>query len=153
MKIIAVEGKSNIGKSTVIKNTIKDLITNENFQVEWMRYSYIGRNPVDVIDERWFTNKHNVSDIRILLNIKGKTICIVSVGDSVKQIIDAYNRTMKHCSKTECDLFVCACHPNSPARKKLDDLAKPDIVCIVNKTSINHDVQDELKNIILKTIL
>ncbi len=153
MKIIAVEGKTNTGKSSIIKELVIDLIENHKFNVLWMNYAWAGQNPIDVIKKRWYTKrKHNVSDIRILLEKDGKILCVVSAGDSLNQITDAYHRTIRHLPQQTVDLFVCACHPNSPAKKKLDTWSDSSVVQVVKKIDIHHNVHDKLKETVLHTL-
>ena len=143
MKIVAVVGKSDTGKSTVIKNAVIALI-NMGYQVRWMSYAGDKCDAIQIIRDRWETKKnHNVSDIRILLEKEGKIICVVSVGDSINQIKNAYERTMRHACGESCDMFVCACHPDSPAQNMLAKCGGNNFVS-VPKPNKNSDVLNQL---------
>ena len=133
MKIIALRGRSDTGKTSTVKMFMKDLIDNG----AKLKYCYY-TNPIfqDIItygSERWRTSHGNVRNITAIIGYKGKTIVVTSVGDSTIQIKGSFDLALKKSGfkQLQIDVFVCACHPRMNLSGALG--VNPDEIIYVEK--------------------
>lgn len=114
MKIIALRGRSDVGKTSSIKLLICELIEKGAsveycFNTRKMLLRIIDRN-----DRKWYTaSGRNVQNITVALKFKGKIIVIATVGDSTDLIKNAFLQTIKHLpyDSSHINGYICGCHP------------------------------------------
>lgn len=136
MKVIALCGNPQTGKTT----TIKHLIDNLNFKGATKVYSS--------------KTGAKVNDYSIILNYQGKIVAITTFGDSPSMIWSNYKRLkekiMESPTEKKCkiDVFVCASHFSRQALAMLFDIAKngnPNVpVCepiVVLKPDVDTNLQ------------
>ena len=124
MKIIALQGVANAGKSTVLRIVAKMVMDKYGTPVYC--------NP-------WFyTNLNRESgDIRAIFKINGKTIAITSRGDGSKLVRDDYEEFKKH-SPDKIDLYICAMHDTPNFRALIKELSRGDADVIAKKPFENE---------------
>ena len=111
MKIIALQGKSNTGKTTTLKMLIRLFLENNKYNL----------NPKYV--KRYVLNKCNsdTGDVKCVFEYNGKRIGITTRGDTEKALArDFKNHFYK------CDIIVCAVHTHGKTVefiKNIDDCA------------------------------
>ena len=116
MKVIALCGKSDVGKTSILKKLMRELL-NENELVDSRYKKETVLRMIDTEDEKWFTkkDKKNISNLTITLEFNGKLVTITSMGDSKDLIVGslegAKRRLIRNGNKEEIAIYICACHP------------------------------------------
>ena len=111
MDLIALVGKANSGKSASLRNLMILLCTLDHVIVKYNSHHY-ENDPVvlrkALIDD-FYTNSNHVSEITIVLEIRGKIVCVTTYGDSCSyDVVPALERTLKKFGR--CDVFACGRH-------------------------------------------
>ena len=149
MKVIAVKGKSNTGKSTAIKTAVLELMEKHGFSCQWMNIGFRGNSPTRAIREKWYTKTGRaVRDIQIILTRGNTTVWVISVGDNRKELQRSLNRVKAHAVK-QCDVFVCACHDKGATLQWAKDIASPKQAVFVDKTDYACNIHEQLVEAIL----
>lgn len=146
MNVLYLSGNSNQGKSTVIKQSIFDLIDTEEFELLWMYRKDAGA----LIDIKTnpLTASGNVRDIKMVLKRRdGKIFAVTSVGDDISTIKNTFEMLKRHAGCVPY-AFVCACHPNSTSERWLCQLAKNKPKPIVRKDYADDRLIRDLKQAI-----
>lgn len=113
MKIIGLIGKSNSGKTSSLKYSILQMLDLHEIKTLYSSRLF-SNNPKQLkenILDNWQTEAGHIKDITVLLEYKGKKICITTYGDSLNDIISALNTIIKRFDG--CDIFVCGRHANN----------------------------------------
>lgn len=116
MKVIALQGQPNVGKTSVLKTLMGKLITGNEFIDSHFKKETVLRM-IDPDDEKWFTkkDKKNISNLTVTLKYKGKLVTITSLGDSKDLIVGSLEGTKRRLIKNNIKeiiaLYICACHP------------------------------------------
>lgn len=140
MKIIALRGESNSGKTTVLKMLIDQLLKEKErdkkekkikvdieFADSRFRPETI-KKMLNPKDDKWFTTKEktNISNLTVtFVTEKGKCITITSMGDAKELILGSLKNAEKRLKKkgitnSEPDVYICACHPRMNIEKMLN---------------------------------
>lgn len=127
MKVIALRGEPNSGKTTVLKMLMDRLLKDEkNFVNSRFRTDTI-KKMLNPKDEKWFTTneKINISNLTLTLKYKEKYVTITSMGDSKELIVGSLKNAEKRLNKegitdSEPDIYICACHPRMNLEKMLN---------------------------------
>lgn len=109
-KIIALQGKSNTGKTTTLSALIKKIDKNYNIQL-----------------------LKNRTDKIAIVNINGKRLGITTAGDNRKTLDNCFDLMGK------CDLYVCACRLKGETVNFLESKAKCQKVIFHGKWYIIND--------------
>lgn len=144
MKIIALRGKSDTGKTSTVKMFMKDLIDN-GAELQYCYYTNsVFQDIITYGSERWKTSYGNVRNITAILVYNSKTIVVTSVGDSTTQIKDSFNLALKRARFTplQIDVFVCACHPRMNLSGALG--VNPDEIIYVEKQVCTENQSDKM---------
>ena len=139
MKVISIEGKSNSGKSMVIRYVIINLIKNRDFDVRYNSKRYA--NDAEVLSKRiakeHVTQKGFVSQITCAGYLDGKKICITTYGDSYRyDIVPAIEKGKQILG--DIDLFICASHGTGT-----DSLKQIADVQIIKKERFDENEREE----------
>lgn len=157
MKIIALQGKPNVGKTSVLKLLMSKMLE-EGAAVIYCYYKHLYPRIIDPTDEKWYTWNRNVQNLTILLQHKGKRVLITSVGDAISQIRGAVLGTVERSGMdiSALDTVVCACHPHMDLQTIFPDAEieyiekHPDILLSTETVSKNDEIScqelfDEVK--------
>ena len=116
MKVIALRGETDIGKTSILKKLMGELlIENELVDSHFKKETVL--RMINPDDEKWFTkkDKKNISNLTVTLKYKGRLVTITSMGDSKDLIVGslegAKRRLIKNNNKEEIAVYICACHP------------------------------------------
>ena len=152
MKIIAIQGKENCGKSTVLKmlcvNFLKK-VEEQNFSAEIKFERGLVRN-IETVKRQIEIEKiarHNQEKTRVdnfiaVICLKDITVGISTWGDEEKQIDDA----MEIFRQYSCEICFCAVHgKNSVTYKKLESYRneKTDIAYIQKEKAVDYNQIDK----------
>lgn len=111
MKVIGLIGKSNSGKTSALKHLILKMLEIDGIKPVYAS-RYFSADPSELsenIKVHWHTPSGAVSDISVILEYKGKIICITSFGDAPQyDIIPKLDRAIRQFGR--CDIFVCGRH-------------------------------------------
>lgn len=111
MKVIGLIGKSNSGKTSALKHLILKMLEIDEIKPVYA-LRYFSADPSELsenIKAHWHTPGGAVSDISVILEYKGKIICITSFGDALQyDIIPKLDRAIRQFGR--CDIFVCGRH-------------------------------------------
>lgn len=116
MKIIALRGGSDSGKTSILKKLMAELLKDNELIYSHFKIETICQM-TDPKNEKWFTknNKKNISNLTITLRYKEKIVTITSIGDSTELIVNSFEGAKRGVKKKnnrdEIDIYVCACHP------------------------------------------
>lgn len=158
MKLIAVVGKSNSGKTSSIKKAMQMLLKKKDASIIYCsKYSHITKN-IDVInqiDKDFNTPKGYVSDITMIIKIKGKNILITSQGDSVHDLKNMYRNLKK---KHKLDFFICGRHDKEKVKVEFKGISDNKEYLFVEKNREEDKNKREVANLktgedILKIII
>ena len=126
MKFIILKGASNTGKTATLKYLIELLLNDKSFKL------------FDIC--RDFYNKMNIPEADVWAKFchDGKHVVITTLGDSVSDTINNYDR-----HKLGCDVYICACHDTDhciTALKNRLGAKNSDFVdkSLANSTSSSH---------------
>lgn len=124
MKCIVLKGKTNSGKSSTLKKVFIKMLEDKDFDFLWKSrgFSNDRKAVIKDIKDNWINDKGTyVRDISGVFRYKGKTIYIVTIGDSIddikKQIINCLERF-----NNEIDLFICSRHEKNDIKQELADI-------------------------------
>lgn len=140
MKVIALRGESNSGKTTVLKMLMDRLLKGKEDPTEGEKFKdeiefVYSRFRLETIkkmlnpeDDKWFTTneKINISNLTItFVTDKGQNITITSMGDAKELILGSLKNAEKRLKKkgitnSEPDIYICACHPRMNLEKMLN---------------------------------
>lgn len=135
MKVIALRGKQNVGKTSILKKLMSKLLTDGGKLIDSKYRKETVSRAIDPSDERWFAkkNRKNISNLTVTLEYKGSIVTITSMGDSKKSIVDslerARSRLEKKGIKEKIAVYICACHP----RMDIASMLGCDHVCYIDK--------------------
>lgn len=121
MKIIGLIGKSNSGKTSSLKYSILQMLNLDEIKILYSSRLF-SDNPKQLkenILDNWQTETGHIRDITVLLEYKGKKICVTTYGDSLKDILSALNTIIKRFDG--CDIFVCGRHANNSLEEEFYD--------------------------------
>lgn len=111
MVIIGLIGKTNSGKTSALKHLILKMLEIDGIKLVYAS-RYFSADPSELsenIKVHWHTLSGAVSDISVILEYKGKIICITSFGDAPQyDIIPKLDRAIRQFGR--CDIFVCGRH-------------------------------------------
>lgn len=111
MVIIGLIGKTNSGKTSALKHLILKMLEIDGIKLVYAS-RYFSADPSELsenIKVHWHTPSGAVSDISVILEYKGKIICITSFGDAPQyDIIPKLDRAIRQFGR--CDIFVCGRH-------------------------------------------
>ena len=111
MVIIGLIGKTNSGKTSALKHFILKMLEIDGIKPVYAS-RYFSADPSELsenIKVHWHTPSGAVSDISVILEYKGKIICITSFGDAPQyDIIPKLDRAIRQFGR--CDIFVCGRH-------------------------------------------
>ncbi len=121
MKIIGLIGKSNSGKTSSLKYLILNLLDLDEIRILYSSrwFSNEPKQLKENILDDWQTETGHIRDITVLLEYKGKKICVTTYGDSLKDIISALNKIIEKFGG--CDIFVCGRHANNSLEEEFYD--------------------------------
>ena len=117
MKVIALRGDKNVGKTSILKKLMSKLLTGGGRLVESWHRNEVVYQMIDPNDDKWLKrgDKGEISDLTVTLEYKGSIITITSLGDMEKIIFreleKAKLRLKKKGTKGEIAVYICACHP------------------------------------------
>ena len=124
MKIIALQGVANAGKSTVLRMVAKMIMDKYGKPAYCNPWFY-----VNIEKNRW--------EVRAIFIINGKTIAITTRGDYNKLLRDDYEEFKKH-SPDKIDLYICAIHNTPNFRALIKELSRGDADVIAKKPFENE---------------
>ncbi len=111
MVIIGLIGKTNSGKTSALKHLILKMLEVDGIKPVYAS-RYFSADPSELsesIKAHWHTPSGAVSDISVILEYKGKIICITSFGDALQyDIIPKLDRAIRQFGR--CDVFACGRH-------------------------------------------
>ena len=111
MVIIGLIGTTNSGKTSALKHFILKMLEIDGIKPVYAS-RYFSADPSELsenIKVHWHTPSGAVSDISVILEYKGKIICITSFGDAPQyDIIPKLDRAIRQFGR--CDIFVCGRH-------------------------------------------
>lgn len=152
MKIIAIQGKENSGKSTVLKMlcvNIMEMFNEENISNEIQFMRGLVRNIETVKRQiktekiaRYHQEKARVDNFIAVIRSKDITVGISTWGDKEKQIVEAIEIFKQY----SCEICFCAVHgEKSVTYKKLESYRnkKTDIVYIQKEKIANFNKIDK----------
>jgi DNA-binding LacI/PurR family transcriptional regulator len=125
MKIIVLEGESDVGKTNIL-NLVYDTLTNT------------GKATVRVVKERVLEGER---DFETVLKMKGKTVAIYTMGDLDKELIEA----VKKYDSQKVDFLIIACSANMAKAKRFIKKYDPDVIV---KEKYPNDDQKAIDKII-----
>lgn len=145
MNVLALRGKSNVGKTSILKKLMKQVVDEEQtfkkdkiFICKYSKKIFVKK--IDPNDDKWFTTKakRNISNLTILTEYKGKIIVISSMGDSTDLVvgsIEAAKRMYKnkYNKDIDVDVYICACRK----RMKLENMLNCNNVNYIDKDRSN----------------
>ena len=147
MNVLYLCGDPNQGKSTVIKQSIFDLLDTGVFELLWMYRKNAGG--LQDIKTHPRTASGHERDIKMVLKRHdGKIFAVTSVGDNISTIEDALKMLEKHAG-CEPYAFVCACHPDSTSEQWLHHRSQS---CKIMRIVRNGLSDDELACILKQSI-
>ncbi len=132
MKVIALIGPPNAGKTTTLKKLIEKLY---NEKAEIMKYR-IGNSiknwdvSCSIKKLLWGSN----NDVTVLIKCGGKIIIITTCGDIEGQIATKFKVL-----GSKCDCFVCAARPSGSSYNYVQKLAKTNTLTTVPKIGCKGD--------------
>lgn len=137
MKVIGLIGKSNNGKTSALKHLILKMLEIDGIKLVYAS-RYLSADPSELsenIKVHWHTPSGAVSDISVILEYKGKIICITSFGDAPQyDIIPKLDRAIRQFGR--CDIFVCGRHKINDLKVEFEAY-KPIETDWVSKNSTN----------------
>lgn len=144
MKVIALRGESDVGKTSILKKLMgKLLIENELVDSHFKKETVL--RMIDPDDEKWFTkkDKKNISNLTVTLKYKGRLVTITSMGDSKDLIVGslegAKRRLIKNNNKEEVAVYICACHP----KMNVETMLGCDCVKYICKKAVEKEKTDD----------
>lgn len=161
MKVIALRGESNSGKTTVLKMLMDRLLKGKEDPTDGEKFKdeiefVYSRFRLETIkkmlnpeDDKWFTTneKINISNLTAtFVTDKGQNITINSMGDAKELILgslkNAEKRLKKKCiTNSEPDVYICACHP----RMNLEKMLNCKDVTYIEKKKISEEKRKDSK--------
>lgn len=134
MKIIALQGKSNMGKSTALGRLVMDLCDRGAKLLEVKKD--FEENVSDKVEEerkRCFGGENvEVKDFAAILDYRGKKIGVVTQGDTRKCMDYWFDDFIL---VQGCDVVVCACRTKGETIEKLEEI-KAERLIFVSKAWI-----------------
>ena len=129
MKVYALKGHGERGKSTTLKKLIVNIL--DKFPSANIMYGYSAFNKHQILGEindervlRRNTGAHcGVENIMVVIEISGKIIGINTAGDSRWQVQDSMNLF----SAYQCDIGFCACRSKGETGKILEQAYMPNM--------------------------
>ena len=144
MKIIGLIGKSNSGKTSSLKHLILNMLDLDEIKILYSSRLF-SNNPKQLKDnilDNWETETGHIRDITVLLEYKGRKICITTYGDSLIDILHALNKVIK--TFGGCNIFVCGRHANNCLEKEFSNYKVDKIRRILkNRSLFNENYNDD----------
>lgn len=147
MKIIALQGKGETGKTTTLKLLINK--TFENFEYQTVCSSRVYKDIKKEIEleriNRSRNIKYSIDDITIVLKINEKIIGICTQGDTDELLKDAF----KIFDINKCQLCFCACRTRGNTVDFLN-FRKKEALTIIKKNiirKINMNFDDKINDV------
>ena len=144
MKVIALRGESDVGKTSILKKLMgKLLIENELVDSHFKKETVL--RMIDPDDEKWFTkkDKKNISNLTVTLKYKGRLVTITSMGDSKDLIVGSLEGAKRHLiknnNKEEVAVYICACHP----KMNVETMLGCDCVKYICKKAVEKEKTDD----------
>lgn len=121
MNIVTIVGKTKCGKSSVLKQTILELILNHNYEVKYeskfrikhssgfiSKLSDCLKKDIENDYLKKYKDRKEVGQITCAGVLNGKSIVITTYGDSVTDIKNAFDKGLEIMGNI--DFFVCGSH-------------------------------------------
>lgn len=138
MKIIALCGESDSGKTSALKLLMATFVNDEETKLLYCFYRQKFLQIIDPAAPAWLTPWGNVHNVTAVFLWHGKQIVVTTVGDAPSQIRSAVLRASERAGidSSEIDAVVCACHPCMRVETFFSDVQSEDVVKIPKQSVI-----------------
>ncbi len=113
MRIIALQGKSNVGKTATLKRMIKTIIDNNIFNCSLIK------SKADILKKCCSAS----GDIKCVFLYNGKKIGITTRGDTEQALMRDFSKKFP-----DCDIVVCAVHTSGKTLSYIKSLDNEAII-------------------------
>ncbi len=132
MKVFALCGESDSGKTSALKLLTAKLLKDKEAQLLYCFYRHSLSQIVDPDNPAWSTPHGNVRNVTAVFSWHGKRIVVTTVGDAPSMIQCAVLGALKRAEIdiSDIDGIVCACHPCMKVETFFPGVQRADVVTI-----------------------